>query len=720
MIQTRDTAWEDSMKKRFCLLFVLLPLTFSFPQTNAYEKCVEECIRSGYSEATCRLEMCDIRDTAIHIIPGRGNPLLLPSYELRGPAPVIDGSLMSRDGDPNTSDANDEWKEACSRTLVLSDSTTAQIFLVNSRDTLYVGITYRHGNNSDGSGVRLLFDEGNNVLPLQYDGTCDLRLSAPNGVCNEQGCGVYKSGGGVSLKDECWNGSAWVADGDDATDFKAAKAYFSSDNKVHHNEFAIPLNNGKSDDVSNSDLNVLYNDIIGLYLEIMKFGSGAGTFHWIETNGRATRPDTFPNWARVQLSVKREFFTMYTGKTPTAPAIDGSIAEACWNGAYQRELVLSNFHYGYYFSKIWCLEDTARDFIYIGLRVFDKVHNAKDYCQLFFEETGENTTDSLRDYDLDNNAESSLKITNGNQLTDLQWRLDLGGWNADVESADSQAAKAGQTDSFTDYEFKVLRCGGAQDIDIPTNGLLGFHLRYHDADKSVEDLSNFYWEYTTNNDAQILDEQGSLSGGNPLVYIATGWSNLKLGGPFVQVVKPKTSDDIKGVVPIEVYSGTDSLRSVICFIAGDTTIRAVLTYQGNGTWTGSIDVSKAPAGTLMLVIRAVAESGQVVERIINKAEIPVRYAQNEKIKGPFGIERVMQSSGRGVQLLLRMKKAGDLALSVFAVNGKKVGCVRMPNLAQGLQWIDVTGDKRPLLNGTYIIVLRSEHERVAEKIAVFK
>jgi hypothetical protein len=708
------------MKRPLFFLFVLFPLSLSFSQTNAYEKCVEECMRGGLSEATCRTEECDIRDTAIIINPIRGNPLFLPSYELRGAAPVIDGSLMSRDGDPSTSDAIDEWKEACSRNLLLNDSTMAQIFLVNSRDTLYVGLTYRHGNNSDGCGVRLLFDEGNNVLPSQYDGTTDLRLSAAGGICNEQGCGVYKAGGDVVLKDECWNGTAWAQDGDSAKDFRGAKAYFSSDNKVHHNEFAIPLSNGKSDNTLNSDLNVNYNDIIGFYLEVIKMGSGAGTMHWIETNGRATRPDTFPNWARIQLSVKREFFTFYTGNTPTPPDIDGSITEPSWNGAYQRELVLSNFHYGYYMSKIWCLEDSAQNFIYIGLRVFDKVHHPQDYCQLFFEETGENTTDPIRDYDLDNNAENSLKITNDNQFTDIHWRLDLGGWTTDAESADVQAAKSGQTDSFTDYEFKVMRSAGAQDIDIPKNGLLGFHFRFHDADKTVEELSNFYWEYTTNNDAQILDDQGGLTG-NPLVYIATGWTNLQLGGPFIQVIKPRTADEITGTVAVEISSGTDSLRSVICFVTSDTTIKAVLTYQGNGVWTGTLDVAKAPSGTFMLVIRAVTESGQVVERVINKAEIPVRYTiPEQKFRGPLAIGRIIQSSAKGVQLLVQMNKADDLNLEIYSVAGRKVLSKQMPNMAQGQHWIDVTRGNQVLGNGTYVLLLNSSNANVAERFAVFK
>ncbi|MBN2036074.1 MAG: T9SS type A sorting domain-containing protein [Chitinispirillaceae bacterium] len=707
------------MKTRLCSLFVLLPLALSFSQTNAYEKCVEECIRAGGSEAGCRTEACDIRDTAIIIIPNRGNPLLLPSYELRGPAPVIDGSLMSRDGDPSTDEAKDEWKEACSRTLVMSDSTTAQIFLANNRDTLYLGLTYRHGNNGDGCGARLLFDEGNNTLPSQYDGKTDLRLSAPGGMCNEQACGVYKMGGGVTLMDGCWNGTAWAADGDSAIDFKAAKAYYSSENKVHHNEFAIPLNNGKSDGSANSDLNVSYNDILGFYLEVIKMGTGAGTFHWIETNGRPTRPDTFPNWARIQLSVKREFFTFHTGNTPTPPVLDGSINEACWNGAYQRELVLSNFHYGYYLSKIWCLEDSAEEFIYVGLRVFDKAHHAQDYCQLFFEETGENATDSIRDYDLDNNAENSLKVTNGNEFTDIHWRLDQGGWNTDNESADAQAAQVHQADSFVDYEFKVLRSAGAQDIDIPKNGMLGFHFRYHDADKTVEDLSNYYWEYTTNNDAQILDEQGSLTG-NPLVYIATGWTNLQLGGPYIEVIKPKTSDELTGVVEVEIYSGTDSLKSVVVFIASDTTKKVNLTYQGNGTWTGTIDLTGV-SGSLTLIIRAETANGLIVERMINKAEIPViSDGPDQKFRGPLALGRVVQSSSQGVQLLVRMVKPGDLTLEVYSVSGKKIMSKRIPNMAQGQHWIDLTGGNHYLGNGTYVLKLGSGTERVTEKFAVFK
>ena len=52
---------------------------------------------------------------------------------------------------------------------------------------------------------------------------------------------------------------------------------------------------------------------------------------------------------------------------------------------------------------------------------------------------------------------------------------------------------------------RILRSGGAQDMDIPKRGLLGFLPRYYDGNRA-DSLANFYWEYTTNNDAQLLSQ----------------------------------------------------------------------------------------------------------------------------------------------------------------------------------------------------------------------
>jgi hypothetical protein len=701
------------MKTYAGCLFVLLAWSVSFSQT-AYDKCVQECMAAGGTLASCSNEDCHATDTIKDVIQGTGNPLYLPSYQLKGPAPVINGSLLSRDtAGPWNSNAPDEWKEACSRTLVLDDSGIVQLFLVNSSDTLYVGLTYEHGNDGDGSGVRLLFDQGNNTPPSKYHGSGDMRLTAPNGIANENGCYIYKSGGSFSKQDLCWNGSAWIPDRDGQLDVKAASYFFNTSLKVHHSEFAIPLHNNKTNDSANSDLSVNYNDAIGFYLEIVKTGSGAGTYHWIETNGNPTRPDSFPYWAKIQLSVARDFFTFYTGRgSNPPPTIDGAINEAVWNGAYQRELLLSNFHYNTYRSKVWLLEDSAQNQINVGIRVFDKTHNPLDYCQIYFEEDGADTVNPVRNYLLDNNAENSMKATNGSQFSDLYWNTSARGWTADPSATDTQTAKAGAASLYTDYEFRVKRHGGPYNIDIPKGGLLGFLIRYHDADKTSEDLANYFWEYTTNNDAQLLD--------NPTVYIATGWTNLQLGGPFIQVVNPATSADIHGVVPIRISSGSDSLKSVVAFLSTDTTARVDLIYQGGGIWTGTIDATGAPSTGVMLIIRAVTPANIAYERIINKADtlgvIVPNVGRSQKI---FGVNAISQSN-KTVHFLVNLVKPGSFSLEIYSLSGRKMWSFHGENSTAGLSRVDWNSGNGILGTGTYMLLLRSNNARINSRFTVVK
>jgi hypothetical protein len=699
------------MKKHLVCFAIFALWAASFSQ-NAYQKCVQECLAAGGDLATCTNEICNPADTQQTVVSGQGNPLYLPSYLMKGPAPVIDGSLMSRDGDPSTSDAMDEWKEACSRTLLLNDSTPVQLFLMNTLDTLYVGMTYQDIDNSNGCGERLLFDQGNNVPPSQYHGSTDMKLTAPGGICNETGCSIYKAGSSYDMHDLCWNGTSWIDDGDGQLDFRAASQFFNTSVKVHHYEYAIPLHNGKVNNSSNSDLNVNFDDAIGFYLEVKRGGAYAGTYNWIETNGNPNRVDTFPFWGKIQLSVQRDYFTFYTGRgSNPPPTLDGSINEAVWNGAYQRELILSNFHYNAIRSKIWCLEDSAQNFIYIGLRVYDKTPNAGDYCQIYFEEDGTNTTNPVRNYILDNNAESALRTTNASQFSDYYWNASSSAWTA-VAAADLQGAKAGQTAQYADYEFKVQRSGGSYHIDIPKAGLLGLLIRYHDADRTGTDLSTFFWEYTTNNDAQLLDNQSS-----PPVYIATGWANLQLGGPYIQVVTPASGDNIHGVVPVQVSSGTDSLSSVVCFLSTDTMTRTSLSYQGNGTWTGSIDATNAPAGT-MLVIRAVAANGTTYERIVNKADTSaVLLPPPSESRKVFGAA-ASGLSAKGLNFLVTLEKRGSFVLEVYSVSGRKVWARRVENAAAGQNKVGFDGPA--LGNGTYLLMLNRGNERIAQKFTVVR
>jgi hypothetical protein len=704
------------MKRSVFGLLVAVVCGVAFSQT-AYDKCVQECIAAGGTLAMCSAggEICNPTDTLHDVVQGQGNPLFLPSYQLKGPAPVINGSLLSRDtAGPWNSNAPDEWKEACSRTLILSDSGVVQLFLVNSPDTLYVGITYEHGNDGDGSGVRLLFDQGNNAPPSNYHGSGDMKLTAPKGIANENGCYIYKSGGSFSKKDLCWNGSAWIPDGDGELDFKAASYFYNTSLKVHHSEFAIPLHNKKINDSANSDLSVNYNDAIGFYIEIVKTGSGAGTFPWIETNRNASRPDTFPFWAKIQLSVQRDYFTFYTGRgSNPPPVINGAITEAAWDGAYQRELLLSNFHYNTYRSKIWLLEDSAQSQIYVGLRVFDKTHNPLDYCKIYFEEDGADTVNPVRNYILDNNAENAMSVTNGNQVSDLYWNTSSRGWVADPAAADTLAARAGAASLYTDYEFRVKRAGGQYNIDIPKGGLLGFLIRYHDADKKGEDVANYMWEYTTNNDAQLLE--------NPDIYIATGWTNLQLGGPYLQVVSPATSADIHGVVPVRVSSGTDSLKSVVCFLSTDTTAKVSLIYQGSGIWTGSIDATAAASATnVMLIIRATTPANIPYERIINKADTS-RVIIPSVRKSPrfFGVNALSQSN-TSVQFLVNLAKPGSFGLEIYSMAGRKIWDYSGSNSRAGQQRVAWNATAPSVGSGTYLVFLKSNNDRCVRRFTILK
>jgi hypothetical protein len=696
--------------KKFTLAAFILASVAAASAQNAFERCVEECMRSGISEASCRTEICWGIDTTVHdVISGQGNPLYLYSYELKGPAPVVDGCLMSRDGEPWTLDAMDEWKSACSRTIILNDSGIVQMFLTNSPETLYVGFTYEHGNNGDGSGVHLYFDQGNNTRPSVYHGSGDMKLSAPNGIANEQACAISKTGGSFTLRDRCWNGADWIDDGDGATDFQGASYFFNTDLKVHHSEFAIPLQSLKTYDSTNSDLNVKFDDTLGFYMEVVKTGSGSGTWHWLETNGNVAKADTFPFWARIQLSVKREYFTFYTGRCANpAPVLDGAIQEAAWSGAYQREMILSNFHYGTYRSKIWCLEDSAQDAIYIGMRVYDKTHSPADYCQVYFEEDGTDSTAMTRNYYLDDNAENSMRVTDGNQVSDKYWSLSNRGWTDDPSASASQGAAAGETETYADYEFKVQRTGGPYNINIPRGGMMGFIIRYHDGDKTGEDLSNFYWEYTTNNDAQLLE--------NPMTFIATGWTNLQLGGPFIQVVKPSTSDSLHGTVPIEIFSGKDSLKAVTVFLSSDTTHPVSLTYQGNGTWTGAINVSFTVPNGAMLIVRAVTAGGVTYERIVNKVTIADTEPVGPRSVKLFGVN-VAQRSADGLQFQVMLQKPGDFTLEVFTVSGVKVWTYHNGQTFAGRHMVPWKTN-RPLGNGTYLLALQSGRQRLVQKFAV--
>jgi hypothetical protein len=619
---------------------------------------------------------------------------------------------MSRDGDPTFSDALGEWEAASSRTLLLSDSGLAQLFLINSPDTLYLGVTYEHGNNGDGCGVVIYFDEGSSSPPADLDGGTDFTLYSANDLCNEQAGSVLKFGGSNLNSDKCWNGSTWADDGDGEIDFRAARHFFNSDNKVHHYEFAIPLNNSKTDDSLNSDLDVLDTAAVGFYLEVIKTGTGAGTFHWIETNGDNAHPYTFPHWGKIQLSVKRSFFTFYTGRsTGPLPTIDGIIQEPVWNGAYQRNLVLSNYHYGTFDATVWGLEDPAGDQIYVGVRVFDPTFDSSDYCQIYLEEAGENTTDSIRDYDLDDNAENSLRITGDGQFSDYFWDINAGQWVPDTEEPDLQTAAAQAGSGYTDFEFMFLRSGGSQDIDIPERGLLGFLIQYHDNDRTGEH-ADFYWEYTTNNNAQLLSQHR-----HPFYYLSTGWNNLQLSGPYIEIVTPAANDTLMNSVDIEILVGNDSQWTVEYFPASDPSNKTSLTDMGGGVWTATLDLTNYPLGNETLVIRVISPDGSIYERLVN-----VTIADSSLGLPPFSSSGPKQLSIAGMRpgasLVIGLEKISDVTLQLRNLSGQTLWSRRFEQLIPGYHHI--AWPPLRLQNGVYFLSLTRGQHQIVRRFAIVR
>jgi len=91
------------MSRNAVCLFVVLACSLSFSQT-VYQQCVQECVDAGGDLATCGSESCNPADTQSTVTSGQGNPLYLPSYELKGTAPDMDGSLISSDGNPSSSE----------------------------------------------------------------------------------------------------------------------------------------------------------------------------------------------------------------------------------------------------------------------------------------------------------------------------------------------------------------------------------------------------------------------------------------------------------------------------------------------------------------------------------------------------------------------------------------------------------------------------------------
>jgi hypothetical protein len=145
-----------------------------------------------------------------------------------------------------------------------------------------------------------------------------------------------------------------------------------------------------------------------------------------------------------------------------------------------------------------------------------------------------------------------------------------------------------------------------------------------------------------------------------------------------------------------------------------------LVYQGNGSWTGTINVGySAPAGT-MLIVRAISAQGVTYERVVNKVE------QAGIISMPAGhglrplSAVVTVRSDKGLQFTVNLPRPGAYSLDLYTVAGVKLWSHRGESASGGMERINRGAGSRPIVNGTYVLILQSGSQRIVRKFAVYK
>jgi chitinase len=531
-----------------------------------------------------------------HVSAGQGNSLQLYSYYTTNP-PKVNGNLTdgtNADGGTTTNTTPQEWKDAYVRTLNLGDGNPATLLLMNTKDTLYVGLSYPHGNNGNPNQVTLYFDQGSG------GGSHDDALT---GATNEHAIRSTVS----TVTDMSWNGTAWIADAGGA-DGSVANEYFTS---VFQWEFAVPLKNGKA-----GDLNVDSTRELGFLLEIFKNGAGTGTFYWDATNGTATNAGSGAGWADIQLGVRKNFANFYASYAVNGnPTMDGNIASSgtgddAWRGAYRRDIVLSNFNGDKRNATLFLAQNPTSNNLYVGLKVNDSTNSAFDYVRVYQEaETAQ--PGSTRNSVLDEGQENALQVTTA-AMTDYHWAS--GAWIADGASAGQSAGMAFYTNHY-DAEFQISYGAGGNDLSVTDAALIGFTLNFHDNAKAAGS-QDYYWEYTANNASILLDETQT-----PDMFGALGWSSVTFGAPYVQPVFPLDNATVSGTVNVKIYavdeSGVSGVVTAKAFRASDTTVQVTLTRVADqGFWTGAWTTSSLSNGSDTLVLRVTDDDGITMDRLI--------------------------------------------------------------------------------------------------------
>ena len=561
-----------------------------------------------------------------HVAEDSGESEQLYSYYIDNDnRPVLDGKFNSATGGGNA-----EWASAYVRTIRMENSNSsrsinATILFMNDAEYLYVGMTYRYENSGNNNNwVTLFFDEGNGAAS-NYDGDHDDRLTGTNSAPNENAVRCKKSSVTPTVTDLCWNGTSWITDGDSSTDV-GAYVYGDIVSTQLTYEFKIPLNK-KVDSSSSSDLNVNPSEELGIMIHARLQGQSISytDYYWSMTN---KDPNSYTangtkTWGDLRLGVKRSDLTLHaTYAIGGDPTVDGDItSDFSWADSYQRDMVLTNFNGSKMDAEIYIVENPDDTFIYFGVVIYDNKSSGGDSLTLFFEQNYTSLPAMDRDYILDHDCENALQVSKGDGFQDQLFTASGGvsDWSADTDTDnEDQQGKVRYYLKPNRYEFEFrLNYSAAkdgtndEDLYLAKNALIGFHLQYHDDDAAG--VADYFWEYTANNNATLIDKNNN-------VFLGIGFAYLQLGGPAIKLIAPQDQGTATGsgytFQIMAVDENANGVKWCGFQVEGQTRWTSLIKKNNSNIWSCSWDTTTLNNGNYEITIVAKDDDGVVVRRYI--------------------------------------------------------------------------------------------------------
>jgi hypothetical protein len=494
-----------------------------------------------------------------HVTDSAGNPLQLYSYYNPNA-----GSDITMDGDVSGPADPQEWDAAYVREMTMydfesgdPDYLTSYLFLENDDNYLYIAVVYQASNTGASNEVRLYFDEGDQVG--RYDGPHDDTLTAGNE-------NMLRSDRTATMWDRYWDGANWINDPDFAIDAQVSIGWGASYLRF---EWQIPLDPKEDTGGTGSDLNIIRDDELGLFLSIYEPGSGEW-YYWDLTGDDPTDSGSYADLKLGMMTKERSFYATYT---ETAPTIDGDITnDFGWSDCYQRDITLSNFRGTTYNSTIFINQDpdtvTPTGYIYIGLIIYDDDSHPNDYTRLYFEEgsalpgpefgsrngvlSGAAAGPLGPEWEHYEQVTSQGVYSEGwfDAQTDEEWEDDATTPVADeTDDGNADALYYNPTGIEDDrYEFEFLvpytpgsaeLADGDYDLWLRNHDLIGMLIRFYDFDMPAGE-QDFYWDRTVNVDKVQTQETASD------LYIAPSWAYLQTGCAWVRLVSPVHGSTVNG------------------------------------------------------------------------------------------------------------------------------------------------------------------------------